>query len=87
MECFELTRTLNNGCYYLTIKEDGKLWLNACLVEEIENVEKNGKRYVQLTSCRGKFLCEMGDFYWTMENPGNSDRYVFTASIKTSCMC
>ena len=87
MGCFELTRALNNGCYYLTIKEDGKLWLNSCLVEEIDNAERNGKRYVQLTTCRGKFYCEMGDYYWRLPAAGNSDIYVFAASIKTLCGC
>lgn len=78
---FELTRTLNNGCYYLTIKEDGKLWLNSCLVQNIETVENKGKKYIRLTSERGWFDCDMHENFWRLENHGNSDIYVFAVKI------
>lgn len=79
----ELTKALNNGCYYLTLKWGESLYLNSCVVYSVEPMTtKQGNKALLVTTERGRHLAIMDEDYYAITNPTAADIYNHCSQVK-----
>lgn len=82
----EMTKTLNNGCYYLTLKYGDALYLNSCNVYSVEPMTtKQGRKALLITTCRGRFWGVVDADYYEISNPTPADTYNHCSQVKDYC--
>lgn len=82
----ELTKTLNNGCFFLKLVWGEKLYLNCCPIQAVEaTTTKKGNRALLITTERGRFWGVMTDAYYSIDNPTAADMYDNCATVKDYC--
>ena len=80
----EMTKTLNNGCYYLTLKYGDTLYLNACAVVSYNpTTTPNGRQALLVVTERGKQWAVMDADYYTIDTPTAADVYNHCSQVKS----